>query len=237
MELGAFIDKHHFPAFLNNEEICYIMKIGAKTYELSEFIKLFQLLKKKQKILKDKHVNEDKIKELKIRSEKFNKIKELNKNKIFHIGNDYPEYFEEIQRKYENVMNCFLTENQEEQNIDQICHDLKQHILKLQYEDFESVKNTKRFELFYIPGSLSEYFAKDQKFRQYFDDVYYLNEEINKRQESIANERQRYLKKFKNTFNKNTMFSHQGVNIKQIKKKNVENEILLAALFGNGISI
>ena len=26
LELGAFIDKHHFPTFLNDEQICYLMK-------------------------------------------------------------------------------------------------------------------------------------------------------------------------------------------------------------------
>ena len=26
LELGAFVDKHHFPTFLNDEQICYLMK-------------------------------------------------------------------------------------------------------------------------------------------------------------------------------------------------------------------
>lgn len=54
LELGAFIDKHHFPTFLNDEQICYLMKIGTKAYELSELIKLFQILKKKTEKIEGK---------------------------------------------------------------------------------------------------------------------------------------------------------------------------------------
>jgi hypothetical protein len=47
MELNAFIDYNHFPNFLDIHQINYLMKIGAKIYEVKELIKLFQLLKQK----------------------------------------------------------------------------------------------------------------------------------------------------------------------------------------------
>ena len=240
LELGAFIDKHHFPTFLNDEQICYLMKIGTKAYELSELIKLFQILKKKQKKLREKHINDNIEKEKQEQIEKFNKIKEHNKNKNYKIGNDYMEYIEEIQRKYENVINVCLNENKEEFNIDKISHDLKQYILHDKNKSEEYVKKmgkSKNLELLFIPGSLSEYFAKDIRFRQYFDDVFYLNEEINKRQESLAEEKQFYLNHFRNTFIRGALFSTGELNNKYKRKKTEENEIVYAALFGNGISI
>ena len=240
LELGAFIDKHHFPTFLNEEQICYLMKTGTKTYELSEFVKLFQILKKKQKNLRDKHINENLQKEKLEKIEKFNKIKEFNKNKQFQIGNDYMEYIEEIQRKYENVINICLNENKEELNIAKISNDLKHYILKdkeTKDEDGNKSKQNKKLEFLFIPGSLSEYFAKDKRFRQYFDDVFYLNEEINKRKETLNNEKQNYLNKYRNKVIKGSLFGSGEINNKYKQKKTSENEIVYAALFGNGISI
>ena len=256
LELGAFIDKHHFPTFLNDEQICYLMKTGAKTYELSEFVKLFQILKKKQKTLREKHINENIEKEKIEKLKKFNKIKELNKNKKYQIGNDYMEYIEEIQRKYEKVINICLNENKEESNIIKISNDLKQYILQdsendntntntnidhdneiMYEEEMRKLKKNKKLELLFIPGSLSEYFAKDKRFRQYFDDVFYLNEEINKRQEQLAKEKHNYLNFYRNKMMRGALFGNSEINSKYRKKKTTENEIVYAALFGNGISI
>ena len=239
LELGAFLDKHHFPTFLNDEQICYLMKIGTKTYELSELIKLFQILKRKQKKLREKHINDNIEKEKQEQIEKFNKIKEHNKNRKFHIGNDYMEYIEEIQRKYENVINVCLNENKEESNITKISNDLKQYILHDRSDNEENLNRIpkgQKLELLFIPGSLSEYFAQDKRFRQYFDDVFYLNEEINKRQEALTDEKQSYLNHFRNNFLRSAFFS-SGENNKYKQKKTEENEIVYAALFGNGISI
>ena len=241
LELGAFIDKHHFPTFLNNEQICYLMKTGTKTYELSEFVKLFQILKKKQKNLREKHISDNLEKEKQEKIERFNKIKEINKNKKYQIGNDYMEYIEEIQRKYENVINICLNENKEESNIAKISNDLKHYILQDKERENEEknyrISSNKKLELLFIPGSLSEYFAKDKRFRQYFDDLFYLNEEINKRKETLNKEKQSYLNKYRNKVISGSLFGSGETNNKYKENKNTENEIVYAALFGNGISI
>jgi hypothetical protein len=248
LELGAFIDKHHFPTFLNDEQICYLMKTGTKTYELSEFVKLFQILKKKQKNLREKHINDNIEKEKIEKLKKFNKIRELNKNKKYQIGNDYMEYIEEIQRKYEKVINICLNENKEESNIIKISNDLKQYILQdnendiiteNEYEEeFYKRKKNKKLELLFIPGSLSEYFAKDKRFRQYFDDVFYLNDEINKRRSILSKEKQEYLNQYRSKILRGSLFGHADIVDKKYKrKKSKESEIVYAALFGNGISI
>jgi hypothetical protein len=180
------------------------MKIGTKTYELSEFIKLFQILKRKQKSLREKHLNDN------IKKEKMNEIKNYRKSikemKNYVIGNNYMEYIEEIQRKYENVINICLNENKEESNIAKISYDLKQYILQDKAEEEQEKRKSKKLELLFIPGSLSEYFAQDKRFRQYFDDVFYLNDEINKRRDILSKEKQAYLNQYRSKILRGALF-------------------------------
>ena len=245
LELGAFVDKPHFPSFLNEEQILYLMKVGTKTYELSEYVKLFQILKKKQKKLREKHINDNIKKEKLSQLIKYQSNKKKKRDKNFLIGDDYMEYIEEIQRKYENVINICLNENREESNIAKISNDLKQYILNNQAEEEEeeekninNKKSNKRLELLFIPGSLSEYFAQDKRFRQYFDDVFYLNDEINKRRDNLNKEKQDYLNQYRNNVLKGALFGNTDISDNKYKrKKSKENEIVYAALFGNGISI
>ena len=191
--------------------------------------------------MREKHINDNLAKEKKEQVERFNKIKEYNKNKKYQIGNNYMEYIEEIQRKYENVINICLNENKEESNIAKISSDLKQYILQDKDRENENynykIGKGKNLELLFIPGSLSEYFAKDQRFRQYFDDVFYLNEEINKRKENLNEEKQLYINQYRNKAIRGALFGNGDINIKYKEKKSSENEIVYAALFGNGISL
>ena len=242
LELGAFVDKPHFPSFLNDEQILYLMKIGTKTYELSEFIKLFQILKKKQKTLREKHLNDNIKKEKMLQQQKSKKTLKRRKDKNFLIGDDYMEYIEEIQRKYENVINICLNENKEESNIAKISYDLKQYILQDKIEEDNNKNDSKgkgkKLELLFIPGSLSEYFAQDKRFRQYFDDVFYLNDEINKRRDILNKEKQEYLNQYRSQILRGALFGSTEVDDNKYKKKKTkENEIVYAALFGNGISV
>ena len=248
MELNAFIDYSHFPSFLDVEQINYLMKMGAKVYEVKELIKLFQLLKNKEKMIKEGYIIENKNKEKEEKNEKLNEIKKNNNNKI---GDNYVEYLEGVQRKYEGDVVFTLNDDIEEKNINKTYHYLKDVILN---------KDHKIMETYYIPGSLSEYFSKDEKFREYFDDVYYLNEEISKRQREIKREREKELKYYRNKF-KDINFKDNNIEenmndintlIKSEKDKkqtesdkdlfdkvNEENrrnvrKMIFCALFGNG---
>ena len=246
MELNAFIDYKHFPNFLDIRQINYLMKIGAKIYEVKELIKLFQLFKKKEKLIKEGYYDEDRKKEKKEKKDKLNEIKKQNKNRI---GNNFGEYLEEIQHKYDNAVNFNIDEERELKTINQTSKFLKDIILH--------DENDKNIELYFIPGSMAEYFSKDKNFRQYFDDIYYLNEEINKRQKEIKNDREKELQYYRNKFKKyyigNNKFDENINNFIQIdKNKNQLNEdndesfaitdesrqnickMIFAALFGNG---
>ena len=238
MELNAFIDYNHFPNFLDTHQINYLMKIGAKIYEVKELIKLFQLFKKKEKVIKEEYYIEDRNKEKREKTERLNKIKKINNNTI---GNNYADYLEEIQQKYDNTINFYINEEIEEKNINKTSQYLK-----------EIIKHNKKLGIYFIPGSLAEYFSKDKKFREYFDDAYYLNEEIKKREEDIEKEREKELKYYRNKFKIN-YFEEQNktkyiTNIIKMAKndllgeiddKNKQNirQMIFASLFGNGTPI
>ena len=238
MELNAFIDKNHFPSFLNDSEINYLLRIGVKTYELNELVKLFQLLKNRQKKLRERHVQEDRDKENQQKEEEFNRLKEAHKGNKYNIGNDYVEYMEEIQRKYEKVIDACLNEKTEENDINQISEKIKKQILKIQNDGIDELNNSKLYELYFIPGSLAEYFSKDKIFRQYFDDIYYLNEEINKRRIELKKEKEIEYKKYKTILNTNYFVKNVSGKEIIIKGKSTdEKDQIMGALFGNDISL
>ena len=237
MELNSFIDKNHFPTFLNDSEINYLMRIGVKTFELNELVKLFQLLKMRQKQLRERHVQEDKDRENQIKEEQFNKLKEANKGNKYNIGNDYVEYMEEIQRKYEHVINACLNEKTEENDINQISEKFKKQILSMHDEDIDNMQMTKLYELYFIPGSLAQYFSKDKIFRQYFDDIYYLNEEINKRRKELKEEKDKEYKKYRNLNLINDYVKILQGNETSKDHRVSEQDKIMAALFGNDISV
>ena len=237
MELNSFIDKNHFPTFLNDAEINYLMRIGVKSFELNELVKLFQLLKKKQKQLKEQHIQEDKEKENQIKEEHFNKIKEANKGNKYNIGNDYVEYMEDIQRKYEHVINACLNEKTEENDINQISEKFKKQILSMHNEDIDNIQISKLYELYFIPGSLAQYFSKDKLFRQYFDDIYYLNEEISKRRKELREAKEKEYQKYRNISNTNYFVKNKKGGEKSKSPRVSEQDKIMAALFGNDISL
>ena len=140
--------------------------------------------------------------------------------KNFIIGDFYMEYIEELQRKYENVINICLNENKEESNIAKISHDLKEYILQDKAnEEIDKNGDNKKLELLFIPGSLSEYFAQDKRFRQYFDDVFYLNDEINKRRSILSKEKQEYLNQYRSKILRGSLFGHADIVDKKYKRK------------------
>ena len=232
MELNSFIDKNHFPRFLSSSEINYLMKLGVKQYELNELIKLFQIFKNQQKDLKEEHIKEDKEKNNKLKDDKFNKFLDTQRSKKINIGKDYPEYLEEIQRKYENDINVYLNEKTEEDAINKISNKINKFVLTMNDDDiYENFNEKKLYKLFVIPGSLSQYFIKDNKFRQYFDDIYYLNEEIKKRKNQIKEMKDNEFKKYKNLIKDNLD------NTKIANAANSERSKAFAAIFGNHIPV
>ena len=237
IELSAVVDKSHFPNFLNDRQVTYLLTIGVKSYELKELIKLFQYFKHKQKYIKEQHIREDRLKEKIAKEEELKEIKRKNKNKI---GDNYAQFIEGVQLKYENAV-CFNGDEEvEDKNIFKTSEKLKHKIITMDFEGLDC-ENKNNKESYFIPGSLGEYFSRDAKFREYFDDSFYLNEEIKKRQAELKKMKEDEMKHF---INKNGMYFSviNNENEKVIKTDRGDcgsNSIekIYAALFGNGISV
>ena len=61
ISLKSFIEKSHFPIFLNDLQIEYLLTISYKQYDINELIKLFQILKEKQKSFREDFIKQEKI--------------------------------------------------------------------------------------------------------------------------------------------------------------------------------
>ena len=220
IELKAFIEHSKFPKFLNTKQIEYLLKVAYKQYELSELVKLFTILTNRQKNLKE-NLNEKKkleniLTKTTLESEKSinENIKNENENIIPH---KFMSGFDTIALKYEKVINIALNTKKEERVIKGIVNNLHNLIIK------KNVNDDTLDKISFVPGSYAEFFNANSKFREYFDDIFYLNSEIVKREKE--------LKKIKS----DEIENFRKENAKRVG--NVEIETQFAALFGNGIII
>ena len=232
IELNGFFEESKFPKFLNNSQIDYLLKISYKQYELNELLKLFYVLKDKQNCLKNEYEKHHK-KEVNSNDLNENKKDNFNEenNENYSIPIKYYKKFENIAQKYEKVTNIRINEQKEEKYLKKIVCDLQEKIKKKYYyskekinfdnENNENDENDENDKLLFLPGSLAEFFSKNKKFRDYFDDIFYLNSEIRKRQKEIKNLRKEEIEKFK----------------KNNKGKISNLNMIFLALFGNGINI
>ncbi len=235
IELKSFIEISKFPKFLNTQQIQYLSILAYKQYELMELMKLFTTLKNQQKILREKvdiDGEKNKIKKIMTLKNKNNNnnnnFSNFNLNNVnIGISNKFVNNFENLANKFEGIINMSLTEMKEEKFIEKIIKQLHAKIsAKGRKKNDDFIKDDDEIDLFFLPGSLVEFFKQNKKFRDLFDDIYYLNAEIIKREKEISKMKKDALENFKE--------SNKIVN----KGKNsVETEMAFAALFGNGILI
>ncbi len=220
IELKAFIEHSKFPKFLNTKQIEYLLKVAYKQYELSELVKLFTILTNRQKNLKDNLNNNKKLENSLTKTTLDSEIsindKSKNENEYL-ISNKFMSGFDSIAVKYEKVINIALNTKKEERVIKGIVKNLHKLIIQKNFNDEILDK------ISFVPGSYAEFFNANTKFREYFDDIFYLNSEIVKREKE--------LKKIKS----DEMENFRKENSKRVG--NVEIETQFAALFGNGIII
>jgi hypothetical protein len=224
ISLKSFIEKSHFPIFLNDLQIDYLLTISYKQYDINELIKLFQILKEKQKSFREDFIKQEKINKEKEKKKLIEKRQSIRKS-----GGDFTEFIEEIAKQYENVINICLNENKEEKYINEISEKLKKDILNIYKEDEEEENSNEKKEvneLYFLPGSLAEFFNKNQKFRIYFDDIVFLNSEIIKKEHELKELKEKELKNFKAKLKE-----------EKNKRNSIENQLIFSALFGNGISV
>ena len=229
IELNGFFEESKFPKFLNNSQIDYLLTISYKQYELNELLKLFYVLKDKQNCLKneyEKHNRNETKNVFENKKNNFSEEKNIHENNM-SIPIKYYKKFENIAQKYEKVTNIRINEQKEEKYLKKIVSDLQEKIKKKYYyskekTNFDEDEDDNEYDkLLFLPGSLAEFFSKNKKFREYFDDIYFLNSEIRKRQKEIKNLRKDEIEKFK----------------KNNKGKISNLNMIFSALFGNGINI
>ena len=83
---------------------------------------------------------------------------------------------EEIYRKYENVINVYLNEKAEEDNVNKISQKINKYVLMMKDDEIydNGENNHNLYKYFFISRSLSLYFEKYNKFIQYFYTILYL---------------------------------------------------------------
>ena len=228
IELNGFFEESKFPKFLNNSQIDYLLTISYKQYELNELLKLFYVLKDKQNCLKNEYEKHNKNAFNENKKDNFSEEKNINHYENYmSIPIKYYKKFENIAQKYEKVTNIRINEQKEEKYLKKIVSDLQEKIKKKYYyskekTNFDEDEDDNEYDkLLFLPGSLAEFFSKNKKFRDYFDDIFYLNSEIRKRQKEIKNLRKEEIEKFK----------------KNNKGKISNLNMIFLAMFGNGINI
>jgi cell division protein FtsW (lipid II flippase) len=140
------------------------------------------------------------------------------------LSKKFLAHFERLANKYEGVINMSLTEMKEEKFIEKIIRQLHAKISAKGRKTDAFLDDDEIDQLFFLPGSLVEFFKQNRKFRELFDDIFFLNAEIAKKEKEISNMKKEALEQFKQANQTN-------------KKNSVETEMAFAALFGNGISI
>ena len=202
--LKANITYENFPNFLTNEHIRYLLKISYLTFEIREIINLFNILKKKQKKLKDENFHKN-----------LNFFQKNEKKHKIRFKSESPSNSRRINllsKKYENSLKFAVNEENYIASLYSMLHD------KIIQSNTETEKN----ENSVLPDSLIKFCSENSKYREYFNDILYLKNEILKKEKNLSSIKNRELQKFREE-NKN--------------KKTVQTEMIYAALFGNGISI
>jgi hypothetical protein len=218
ISLKAFFTYENFPVFLTHEQIDYMIKIAYMQHEINELIGLFQILKKKQKELREDQILQQEL----LFKEKEEQMRKGKKQSISTIQNLIGK-IERVAKKYEHVMNICLNEKKDDEHLSQICKNLHEKIISLHNEIELEEQSSENIELYFLPGSLAEFFNKNSKYRIYFDDILYLNKEISIKEKEISSLKDQQLKTYRKNYNNSN--------------HSVQDELIFAALFGNGITV
>lgn len=229
-ELKTYIEYSKFPKFLTSDQIEYMLLVAYKQHELSELIQLFRVLKKKQKEMRESHLQErnsnsnHKLTETTTHYQKTLKDEDdadAEEKELF-VNSHYGICLNDIYAKYEHIINICLNETNEDQYIKTIARELHEKIVQSYMNENSNDENE---ALYFLPGSLAEFFNESNKFRQYFDDIIYLNTQISKKESELKEIKKEQMTKFK-----------KASEIRALRNS-IDHEMTFAAMFGNGINV
>lgn len=208
VELKIELIDSNFPNFLENSHIDYLLSYSFKEVECNQYKLILKAMKERQiEVNSEAHkVFLNNSNQKKFFLSKFKK--NLINDNVTHIKEKDSRYLAETIHLYKN-QNLLLDvfSNQENKKVLMFASD--EGVFEVEIQN-----NT----------SLEKYFKSNFIGKEYFKDILKIRETINSIEEELKNMKQRELAKFKAKF--------QFVNYEILSNKNVEFDLVYAALFG-----
>ena len=219
LELNSNIDYHHFPKFLDNQQIEYLI-IQAKLHvEESILLMIFQGMKNRQ--AKHRNLNKSKFVTLNEPSMKKKMIYITNKKEgSNNIKMKLSNTFDSIREKYKNVFNLPETSaTGEDVNLRFYINNIKQALLKGIFENSVNEEN----------NYLDNFFKENDENKKEYELIAQLRENIKKIREKREKNKKKMIEEFKSKIDKDQLIVNA--------KLSLRTDLVFSALFGSNFSL
>lgn len=219
LELNSNIDYHHFPKFLDNQQIEYLI-IQAKLHvEESILLMIFQGMKNRQ--VKHRNLNKSKFVTLNEPSMKKKMIYITNKKEgSSNIKMKLSNTFDSIREKYKNVFNLPETSTTgEDANLRFYINNIKKALLKGNFENSANEEN----------NYLDNFFKENDENKKEYELIAQLRENIKKIRDKREKNKKKMIEEFKSKIDKDQLIVNA--------KLSLQTDLVFSALFGSNFSL
>ena len=219
LELNSNIDYHHFPKFLDNQQIEYLI-IQAKLHvEESILLMIFQGMKNRQ--VKHRNLNKSKFVTLNEPSMKKKMIYITNKKEgSSNIKMKLSNTFDSIREKYKNVFNLPETSTTgEDANLRFYINNIKKALLKGNFENSVNEEN----------NYLDNFFKENDENKKEYELIAQLRENIKKIRDKREKNKKKMIEEFKSKIDKDQLIVNA--------KLSLQTDLIFSALFGSNFSL
>ena len=219
LELNSNIDYHHFPKFLDNQQIEYLI-IQAKLHvEESILLMIFQGMKNRQ--VKHRNLNKSKFVSLNEPSMKKKMIYITNKKEgSSNIKMKLSNTFDSIREKYKNVFNLPETSTTgEDANLRFYINNIKKALLKGNFENSANEEN----------NYLDNFFKENDENKKEYELIAQLRENIKKIRDKREKNKKKMIEEFKSKIDKDQLIVNA--------KLSLQTDLVFSALFGSNFSL
>lgn len=219
LELNSNIDYHHFPKFLDNQQIEYLIIQAKLHFEESILLMLFQGSKNRQ--AKYRNLNKSRFVTLNETALKKKLLYITNKKEgSSNIKIKLSNTFDSIREKYKNAFNLPETSSQGEEVNLQVCiSNIKNDLLKGNCESSSVNKE----------NNLENFFKDNDEKKMEFELIMRMRENIQKIKEQIEKNKKKMIEEFKSKIDKDQL----TVNA----KLSLQTDLVFSALFGSNFSL
>ena len=219
LELNSNIDYHHFPKFLDNQQIEYLI-IQAKLHvEESIILMIFQGMNNRQ--VKHRNLNKSKFVTLNEPSMKKKMIYITNKKEgSSNIKMKLSNTFDSIREKYKNVFNLPETSTTgEDANLRFYINNIKKALLKGNFENSANEEN----------NYLDNFFKENDENKKEYELIAQLRENIKKIRDKREKNKKKMIEEFKSKIDKDQLIVNA--------KLSLQTDLVFSALFGSNFSL